>query len=414
MPIPIATDRVIDQATDRLEFTRYVGPLIDVLADPNTQTPFTVGIFGTWGSGKTSLLQLLDAGLKEQCPDTHARVQFNAWVHRKEPSMLVPLLHTIRDTLQESGVKAFLDSAKKITEILARLGSDLFLKAITFGQVSVANLEKLEKKYLERQLAVESELRNLRKKLAEVAAGLGENGRLVLFIDDLDRCQPTDIIDLLESVKLFLDVPNVLVILAMDKEVIDRGIEVRYKDFQFSPERKKLLGAEYLEKMIQLPVYLFPVADPQLKRLVEDHPLRPSLTEPQAALLLRVLTPNPRKVKRVMNVLALTRALAAGAQLEFDLVIRLAVLQTHAPLLYADAVPLPDLLPALEMDHEAHRNQKSRGEYKELKLGSDLARVKQLCETHFLDHGPLVHLFEGQQFRNYRKELRRYLSLLGV
>src|SRR5262249_3061720 len=163
--------------------------------------------------------------------------------HRKEPSMLVPLLHTIRDTLQESGVNAFMASAAKITEILTRLGSDLFLKAITFGQVAVADLEKLEADYLKRQMAVESELRNLPQTLAELAAGLGENGPLVLFIDELDRCQPTDIVDLLESVKRFLDVPNVLVILAMDKEVIDRGIEVRYKDFQFSPERKKLLGA---------------------------------------------------------------------------------------------------------------------------------------------------------------------------
>jgi hypothetical protein len=53
-----------------------------------------------------------------------------------------------------------------------------------------------------------------------------------------------DIIDLLESIKLFLDVEHIVHVLAVDKDVIDRGVEIKYSKFSFAPERKASLGAE--------------------------------------------------------------------------------------------------------------------------------------------------------------------------
>src|SRR6185437_7765945 len=80
---------------DWLKFQRYVDPLLSIFADPQTETPFTIGVFGTWGSGKSTLLSMLCERLEEKHPAKFVRVWFNPWNHRREPNMLVPLLHAL-------------------------------------------------------------------------------------------------------------------------------------------------------------------------------------------------------------------------------------------------------------------------------------------------------------------------------
>ncbi len=87
--------------------------------------------------------------------------------------------------------------------------------------------------------------------------------RLVVFIDDLDRCLPEKAIELLEAIKLFLDIPGYLFVLGVDKEVVKKGIAHHYKHFENQGEaggNEKVISAEdYLEKMIQLPIDLPPI-----------------------------------------------------------------------------------------------------------------------------------------------------------
>ena len=61
--------------------------------------------------------------------------------------------------------------------------------------------------------------------------------RLVVFVDDLDRCLPEKAIEVLEAIKLFLDARRCIFILGLDHNVIDRGVEIRYKDFVKEGER---------------------------------------------------------------------------------------------------------------------------------------------------------------------------------
>src|SRR4051794_72652 len=96
-PIAFYPDTVVGRGGDLLRFGRFVEPLASVLASPDTMTPLTVGIFGSWGSGKSSLLQLLQDSLENAHPDEFMVIAFNPWIHRREPNMLVPLLHTIHD-----------------------------------------------------------------------------------------------------------------------------------------------------------------------------------------------------------------------------------------------------------------------------------------------------------------------------
>ena len=262
----VVSDAPVGLDGDRLSFRRYLDPLVSVITDPEQQTPFTVGVFGAWGSGKSSLLQMLNEQLEKDYSEKFVRVWFDPWTYRGEPNLLIPLLHTLRDSLDKDTNHRFVESAEKIGEVLLRLGTDLLLKAVTADAVSVEKLEMLEKQYLERRFAVESMMRNLRKTLQEQVNIIYQGGaRLVLLVDDLDRCDPDQIIALLDSIKLFLDLEHVFVFLAVDREVIHRGIQIRYDKFRFAAGREEVVGYEYLEKMVQLPVELFPLSGTQIR-----------------------------------------------------------------------------------------------------------------------------------------------------
>src|SRR2546430_1248155 len=121
-------------------------------------------IFGTWGSGKSSMLALLEEEINILNHEGFLFIKFNPWAHRKEPNILVPLLHAIHDATKGRFGDAK-ESAKKIFNVLTRLGADLLLKSITVNAVDLDKLEKLEKSYVDSRQIVESEMRKLRQTL---------------------------------------------------------------------------------------------------------------------------------------------------------------------------------------------------------------------------------------------------------
>lgn len=337
---------------DFLQFERYVRPLISLLNDPQADTPFTIGIFGVWGSGKSSLLSMLDEELGNNYKEKFVRVHFNPWMHQKEPNMLVPLLHTLHDTLDKDPLERFEKSAKKIGHILMRLGMDFLLKHMTGNVASLKKLETLEQSYFKMRGMIESEIRRLHGVLqTEVNEIAKDDVRIVIFIDDLDRCDPAQIIDLLEAVKLFLDLRHVFVILAVDKEVINHGIHVKYSKFSFAEGRAEAIGSEYLEKMVQLPLQLFPLPT------VQVHDFIKALTPSESVfdhidILKAVVDPNPRKIKRILNILTVTMAIMDATPglnaLDKGIVTRLVVLQVQSGDLYSEILKQPILLTTLE------------------------------------------------------------------
>src|SRR5688500_18768643 len=101
----MTTFRVISDAPasldyDLLNFKRYINPIVSILTNPDAETPFTIGIFGNWGSGKSTVLRMVDEKLKKESDAEFVRVHFNPWVYRSEPNILVPLLHTLNDALE--------------------------------------------------------------------------------------------------------------------------------------------------------------------------------------------------------------------------------------------------------------------------------------------------------------------------
>lgn len=182
----------------------------------------------------------------------------------------------------------------------------------------------------------------------EETAGFELN--LLFVIDDLDRCLPEKGVEMLEAIKLFLEVPGCAFVLAVDDEMVERGILHRYRDYGLGQQRKAdpeldvrppITGAEYLEKIVHLPVHVPPPSRKGVRAFVEGEyaSLLASLEERARDGLLDLFDQSlplvPRKVVRTLELFAMLHELGRG-QPEYEpvLLARLVLVQLFAPELY--------------------------------------------------------------------------------
>ncbi|MBN8489129.1 MAG: hypothetical protein J0M20_15565, partial [Burkholderiales bacterium] len=155
----------------------------------------------------------------------------------------------------------------------------------------------------------------------ETAADGGLLVNLVFIVDDLDRCLPEKAVEVLEAIKLFLDVEGCAFVLAVDEEVIERGIAHRYQVYsQGGGASAPITGAEYLEKLIHLPIRLPRPGGEEAQWFLADQwpdwyaapPESDGRRHPNelAQLVATVTPPVPRKLQRVTSLLQLNEPLA--------------------------------------------------------------------------------------------------------
>ncbi|MCH9740162.1 MAG: KAP family NTPase [Epsilonproteobacteria bacterium] len=283
-----------------------------------TIEPLSVGLFGEWGSGKTHLLKLVKSKVNEQqlidfkkdkekrtFPQITIPIFFNAWRFEKEEHLIIPLFQTMLAEMEayeqmpfsEEVKKALRHGFKKFTILAKALKKGLkvpddvrgaALKLVE-GDVSVVadvvDGDALMKEYKEREkeafryeellkeLTTTGRLEAIYYQIPQWIEKIAifDNISFVFLIDDLDRCLPENTLKMLESIKLFLDVPSCAFVLAIDDDVVERGVAYHYRDYlkdivRVDGEKDKqvqelpITGHEYLEKMIQL-LFRIPVID---------------------------------------------------------------------------------------------------------------------------------------------------------
>ncbi|NTV66019.1 MAG: hypothetical protein HGA65_21135, partial [Oscillochloris sp.] len=163
-------------------------------------------------------------------------------------------------------------------------------------------------------------------------------------IDDLDRCLPEQAIGVLEAIKVFLDLPGCVFVLGVDREIIERGIRVRYKEFALADAAGgpfPVAERDYLEKIVQVPFALPPLAPATITSFLSSRlPGVAGLSDgerSQVASLMSIgLLRNPRKVKRSFNIFRLHLSLdrAHGRQTAAGLIAKLTVIQSSFGDLY--------------------------------------------------------------------------------
>jgi hypothetical protein len=412
--LSVLSDAPCGQVGDQLQFNRFVTTLTEVITNDATETPFTVGVFGAWGSGKSSLLKMLNQSLAADHEDDVVRVDFNPWIYRHEPSMLVPLLLTLQDSLKKDPKKRFGEVALRIGGLLAKVTAGVLLGRLSSAGVTLDSIDRLADEVVHKRAEVESETRNLRAALQKEADAIWLNkARLVFFIDDLDRCEPDEIIDLLESIKLFLDLRNVFIIIAVAKDVVDRGIAFKYRDFSFTHDEVLAVGDEYLDKMIQLPLYIPPIDDGAIGEFMNGLTV-PDAVRAQVGLLQRIVSPNPRRIKRVLNTCAVTFAILERSpglhDLHQDLIARLAVMRVQSAELFAAVTRNPDVLVALELVYQSELDPSGFT----ARFGGERAQAMRDAVADFRGKQEYLDvLFRESAFESVITDLPRYLTMLG-
>lgn len=315
-------------------FDEFAATLARLVADPSTRTPLTIGISGAWGSGKTTLLQrvqtLLDlrdgkgrpffANEKETARDFRAckTVWFDAWKYNDEDELLVALVRVILNTMGRGNLgeqlwSEILDKTAPRYDVLATFVNMFKVK---FGGLEIGldlNKYKTDTEFYKHTSFFDHFNSAFEELLARWVHGKGDfarideaKGALVVFIDDLDRCLPEKTVQVLETVKLFLDKPGCIFLVGAHTQVVQEAVTKHYAGMTAET------AADYLEKIIQLRFELPPILEDQMGAFVTTTGL------PQAALehwetIVAGAEINPRKVKTFLNDLNLAWALLVNS-----------------------------------------------------------------------------------------------------
>lgn len=265
----------------------FYKPYADIVSETAINTneePLTIGVFGLWGAGKSTLLNLIRNNYEEK--DGIVCISINAWMFESyedaKSAIMEALLRELREKekLSEEIKKSFTALIKKVdflkvgtkvaflaAPIIASIATGnslpliLNLPSDTNGiETAIKNVSESVKGIKENYLkdeenindSIVNNVRNFRNEFEETLQS-DEIKRVVVLIDDLDRCQPERIIETLEVIKLFLSVKKTTFIIAADENVIQYAIKKNYPNIDgFNIE----LDKEYIEKMIQVPIQI--------------------------------------------------------------------------------------------------------------------------------------------------------------
>lgn len=326
-------------ASPALGFGQIGRALATVIRD--SEPRFALGIFGGWGSGKTTLMQAIRQNLAGQPGVVVA--DFNAWRFEREPQLLIPLLDTIRASLVGScdTTVGSSDAKEKVRSIAVRVGR--VVRALATGlsaQVGLPGAVTVTYDAGAALAALSSPAEPQNSQSLYVAAfdeldrafrdlAVAGIGRVVVFVDDLDRCLPANALQVLESMKLFFDLPGFIFVVGLDDDIVDRAIRAKFaseNDALAAPvpgqeqeDARRLppdIGREYVKKIFQVPYSIPPMLTEQLDDLLASMYAEASLGEAQLDDLRMRVRPflgsmavdrrvNPREVKRFINAYTL-------------------------------------------------------------------------------------------------------------
>jgi hypothetical protein len=323
-----------------LDFAATATALAHVIE--RSEPRFAIGIFGGWGAGKTTLMDAIETRLT---PSTSVVVRFNAWRFERELHILVPLLDAVREGLATwaSAHEEAPTRAERARNVARRIGG--VVRALATGVSAEVGISEAAKVKYDVGKAIDA-LNQPEEIEAEQAQSLyfagfleleraftsfAEDGatRVVVFVDDLDRCLPANALEVLESMKLFFDLPGFVFVVGLDEQIVDRAVRTKLggdsaTGTAVQADTQQLrLGQEYVKKIFQVPYALPPVPSGSVDNLLASMYREGQLGPEQVEDLRNRVRPfldfiaiegriNPREVKRFINAYTLQMLVRPG------------------------------------------------------------------------------------------------------
>jgi KAP family P-loop domain len=357
---------------DLLGFSTVVTPILTALTAPGLD-PLTMGVYGPWGSGKSTVLELLEQQLRGN--RKYVVITTDPWEYEDHQDVKGTLIGVVLAELSRHADAArtrsqrAIELAKDLAERVswARIGGAVARGVVTMRWEPTELLEAFKLKPDKPR-----DLVGFRADFAALLAELDEIERVVVLVDDLDRCLPPAVVQTLEAIKLFLAVPKMAFVVAADDSMVRDAIAVQLPQ----SSRSDRIATAYLEKIVQIPVSLprlpahdaeafvgLLLASPQRDRTVLDPlirhctarraagqvPLLADLGDLAASLdpaRLRLAAQiaqglgadrigNPRVIKRFLNAFGVRRSIATdrGIRIDAPILVKLLILEER----YRDA-----------------------------------------------------------------------------
>lgn len=380
---PLFLDEPTD--VDLLSFDAVAGTVVDALLDPRLD-PIALGLSGSWGSGKTSVLRIIAKQLKPKQGEPVSRLVIETDPWRYDPqlgikeSLIGEILSAIEEALPEEGVGA--QSKALVKRLLKRIDWTKAMKlaaqsAVTVNLPSLDSVLSLVKPKEGGDENSPEPITDMVQFRAEFRALLESEGmeaikNVVVLVDDLDRCLPETVVETLETIRLFLSVPKMSFVIAADEERVADAIATRYPAAPETKPGEETPAQLYLHKIVQTSVPVPALSDfdteaylvlLQIHALVEPAEYAQIVSDVsvarRGAIALETVASlqkeefleqrnnaarirpivhektkgNPRRIKRFLNDLSVRLSIAArrGITLDAATIAKLMVLEQYFP-----------------------------------------------------------------------------------
>jgi predicted KAP-like P-loop ATPase len=392
----------------KLANSKYKDDIVEFIKE--CKTPFSIALSGKWGSGKTSMMKAMEKDLEEK----YLTIWFNPWENEKHSEPMVSLLQIIMKKI--SLLSKAKESVKKISEVVTKSSLSIFKNIIDLSTIQ-ENGEKYEYdnfSYIHRQ----EKFNEMFKEAVMLAlCGHGEkcedlkpvdSAKMIIFIDDLDRCEDSTVIKLLNAIKLHLSTKYCIFVFGFDRFHIEKSLS---RTIDKTPKEAKT----YLEKLFQNTFYLKPPKDEQIKEFIEDN-LNEDILSKDIEYISEFMSHNPREIKHFIRAFNFEYNRLEAKKLKIRGIALIVYLKIFYENVYALLVNQPytlsDLLRVFkEKDIKKPNNQ--REEYFYLEMHSFINKVndeeKEKDSNNLLTN---IYSMQGKhkQFEDYTEKFGQFFE----
>ena len=278
-------------------------------------------------------------------------VWFNAWKYEREENLAaLSLMKSVAYAMEDH--EKFDILSKTVFQGLTIFGKDLIQQlALKIVSKESNNLEEeLARKMdymnkLYKDSVYFDGLEKIRQQMQGIRESEGKDYRVVIFIDDLDRCSSSKALEVLESIKLFLDMEGFVFVIGLNHKTVTQLITHAY-------ETTGVKGEDYIKKIIQIPIKIPSWSDENLVNLIETR-ISKNLNEEytqflrqNSTMIAKVIDYNPRQLKRfINNVIVAFETFASNEnspQIKFDEIFLVKILKKEWPDFYTQFVRSKD------------------------------------------------------------------------